>query len=297
MPRVSVITPFYNSGRWLRETAESVMRQTFTDWEWILVDDGSEDDSCHVLESYLEDRRIHLIRHPHVGRPAVLRNKALARAAGEFVAFLDSDDVWVDNRIELGIRALGDHPDRDLVYGAAYDMRADGRVFRTRSVVRYPDREFLRSLILYGNFVPLGTTMMRHKCYEVVGPMDESLDGCEDYDYWLRLAGRFRFFGLEEPLIYFRYHDKNLSWEERVILSAMRVVDRCEQLYPQFSTEIQKQRSRVLHSYGMWHLGRGEFRMAREKFALSMRLDPFSPWPYYMYLKTLGVGIRESLRR
>jgi glycosyltransferase involved in cell wall biosynthesis len=297
MPRVSVITPFYNSGRWLRETAESVMRQTFTDWEWILVDDGSEDDSCHVLESYLEDRRVRLIQHPHVGRPAILRNKALAEAAGELVAFLDSDDVWVENRIDLGLQALETHSDRHLVYGAAYDMRADGTVFRKRSIVRYPDHEFLRSLILYGNFVPLGTTMMRHECYEVVGPMDESLDGSEDYDYWLRLAGRFRFFGLDEPLIYFRYHDKNLSWQERVILSTMRVADKCERLYPQFSAEIQKHRARILYSYGIWHLERGQFQMAREKFVVSMRRDPLSPWPYYMYLKTLWISIHDSLRR
>src|SRR5580700_5420680 len=102
MPLVSIITPVYNAARWLRETLDCVRAQTLTDWEHMLVDDGSTDDSVAVIEAAVrEDKRFRLIRTPQNAGPSNARNLALEAARGRYIALLDADDLWLEKKLEL----------------------------------------------------------------------------------------------------------------------------------------------------------------------------------------------------
>ena len=126
MPLVSIVTPVYNASRWLPETLDCVRAQTLGDWEHILVDDGSTDDSVAIVEAAVrEDKRFRLIRAPENGGPSNARNLALDAARGRYIALLDADDLWLEKKLELSVEWLRQHQ-RAIVYHDYRHMSLDG---------------------------------------------------------------------------------------------------------------------------------------------------------------------------
>ncbi len=126
LPVVSIITPVYNAALWLPETLDCVRAQTFTDWEHILVDDGSTDDSVAIIEAAVrEDKRFRLIRTPHNSGPSNARNLALEAACGRYIALLDADDLWLEKKLELSVEWLQLHQ-HAFVYHDYRHMSLDG---------------------------------------------------------------------------------------------------------------------------------------------------------------------------
>ncbi|MGB7191052.1 MAG: glycosyltransferase family 2 protein, partial [Acidobacteriaceae bacterium] len=143
-PLVSVITPVFNSAPWLAEMLASVRAQTFSNWEHILVDDGSTDGSDRMIERAAElDPRIRFLRMPHNGGPANARNRAIEEARGQFVAFLDADDLWLHSKLELCLRFMRENQ-YAFVYHAFRYLSSDGR--STGALVRGPRELNLRTL-------------------------------------------------------------------------------------------------------------------------------------------------------
>ena len=120
MPVVSAIIPTYNFGRFLGEAIQSVLDQTFTDFELIVVDDGSTDDTREVVGSF-NDSRIRYIYQENRGLPAA-RNTGIKASRGEYIAFLDSDDIWLTQNLELKVKSLDSHPDAGLVCSDGYNF-------------------------------------------------------------------------------------------------------------------------------------------------------------------------------
>lgn len=179
-PCVSVITPAYNAARFIGETIRSVQEQDETDWEMVIVDDGSTDNTVAVVTSFAkEDARIRLVRQRNQG-PAAARNRALELAKGRFLAFLDSDDLWLPNKLSLQLEVM-ERAGAGLSYAAFRRMSSDGsrvgRLFRVPPTIDY--RGLLRKTVI-------GTlTAMVDR--EWTGPIRMTDKGYDDYILWLSL--------------------------------------------------------------------------------------------------------------
>jgi glycosyltransferase involved in cell wall biosynthesis len=224
MPAVSVIMPAYNVARYITTAIESVLTQTFSDWELLIVDDGSTDNTLEIATAYAHrDSRLVVIQQANSGISAA-RNRALANASGSLIAVLDSDDVWLPEFLEKQVRILEDHPDVDIVTGNAWFLGSarDGQLARP-----YPDRRPHPDLVnlLADEESVFIMAVFRRRVYETIGGFDEALRTNEDYDYWLRAAGAgFRFRRNDEPLGRYRRRDDSLSASElRMLRGVLRV--------------------------------------------------------------------------
>jgi glycosyltransferase involved in cell wall biosynthesis len=225
-PTVSVIIPTYNRARLLGEAIRSVLEQTFGDFELIVVDDGSEDESRSVVRR-IDDPRLRYLERPHRGISAAM-NAGLDEARGELVARLDSDDVWLPALLERTVAALRAHPEYGVVYarGQAVDLER-GLLLATRGAApRFP-QSHLASL-LYDDFTCNIAVLVRRPVLDAAGPYDESLPYNEDWDLWIRVARHARFLFLDEVLARFRYHQDNITRRHclEATLERVRVLDK-----------------------------------------------------------------------
>jgi glycosyltransferase involved in cell wall biosynthesis len=210
-PTFSVVVPAYNSSPTIAAAIESVLAQTRDDFEVIVVDDGSTDDTAARVELYLHDQRVRLIGQPNGGQ-ARARNTAIATASGEYVSLLDSDDLWLPQYLDLMGERLGDHPSAAVAYTDAWvlDDRTR-RVARKRVLspwhppsVPTDPADFFRALLEIGNFVFVGATI-RRAVFDDVGLFRLGVEGSEDYEMWLRIAARgYGFVRVEIPLAIYR---------------------------------------------------------------------------------------------
>lgn len=194
-PRFSVVVPAFNSARTIASAIFSALAQTQTDLEVIVVDDGSTDATREIVER-ITDPRVSLVSQPNSG-PSAARNAGIALARGQFVSFLDSDDLWLPEYLELAAEALETTPDAGFVYTDAYAFDStSGRVRRRTAMGRmHPpipppaDRDAFLLELLKRNFVYNSTTIHR-SVLETVGGFDESRTTAEDYELWLRIVMR-----------------------------------------------------------------------------------------------------------
>ena len=218
MPAVSVIMPAFNVGPYIGASIESVLAQTFTDWELVIVDDGSTDDTYAIAEALARtDARIRVIREAN-GGISVARNTALRIAVGEFLAILDSDDLWSPEFLAAQMAIFAAHPEVDIVTGNAWFLggQFDGQPARPTPDPRpAPD---LATLLADETAVFI-MAVMRRRVYETIGGFDESMRCNEDYDLWLRAAvAGFRFHRNDRPLGHYRRRDDSLSAAELKML-------------------------------------------------------------------------------
>jgi len=196
MPRVSVIIPTYNRARFVQEAIESVLNQTFRDFELIVVDDGSMDGTPEILKKW--ERRIRCVRQGNSGVSRA-RNTGIRMARGKYIAFLDSDDLWVREKIEIQAHFLDANPQFCGCYTDEVWIRRGVRVNPRKVHAKYSGWIFDRCLPLC--IISPSSVMLRRQVLDMVGFFDESLPVCEDYDLWLRVAGRFPLFFIDEKLI------------------------------------------------------------------------------------------------
>ena len=196
---VSVVTPTYNREKYLPEAIESVLGQSYPHLEYHIVDDGSTDNTPAMVERYLADGRVRYYRQERKGTgPA--RNAGLRHCRGDFICFMDSDDLWVRDKLETQVGILNDHPDYDIVYGDIENMDEAGNPLSTPAGERYSG--YITERLLIDNFVTNITAMFRRKCYDELGGMDDTLERSDDYELYLRYSTRYRFY--YHPKVYAR---------------------------------------------------------------------------------------------
>ena len=195
-PEVSVIIPTYNRGWILKEAIDSVLAQDFKDFELIVVDDGSTDDTGQILDAYGQD--LIAIRRPNKGVSAA-RNRGIAAAAGKLIAFLDSDDLWLPRKLATQVAFFHSNPTALINQTEEIWIRNGVRVNPKIRHHKFSGMIFERSLALC--LVSPSAVMMRHSLFEEVGLFDEDLPACEDYDLWLRISWRYPVHLIETPLI------------------------------------------------------------------------------------------------
>lgn len=210
-PKVSIILPTYNRASYIIDTIESVRAQTYRHWELIVVDDGS-DDATGELISHLHDDRIRVYALEHLGRGTSLKNIGLANAAGDLIAFIDSDDLWSPSKIDKQVRALEDYPDAGFSLTGGYTFRRAGEPIdyfcRQRDGVKCDN--ILISLFKSELAAYTQALMVRRQCLDVAGRFPET-KSFADVDFILSLARHFKAVVLYEPLVYRRIHDESHS--------------------------------------------------------------------------------------
>lgn len=188
---VSVVVPTYNRASLLKQAIDSVLEQTYTTWELLIIDDGSTDDTREIIAKYESDARIKYFVQRNRGQAAA-RNVGIDKARGEFIAFLDSDNRWITDKLEQQINYLTRHPEVDVVYGDIEEIDLDGSVLGPGPGMSRHSGWVWRPLLI-DNFVNFNTSIVRSRKLREVGAMDESVRRGDDYDLWLRLSTVARF--------------------------------------------------------------------------------------------------------
>ncbi|MCS6815203.1 MAG: glycosyltransferase [Cyanobacteria bacterium] len=228
-PTVSIVMAVYNAERYLGRAIDSILCQTFTDFELIVVNDGSTDGSLGILQAYAQqDDRIRVISREHRGIPAT-RNELLAQAQGEFIAVMDADDVMLPSRLANQVAFLRQHPDVVCV-GGYYDMINGQDKFITHIVVPTEDTDIQDSLLSGRTVIQHSCAMMRHTALREVGGYDHATPLAEDLDLLLRLGERGKLANLAEVILHYRVHPKSTS-AQRLRQMTVAVRDVCQRAW------------------------------------------------------------------
>ncbi len=219
---VSIILPTYNRLEFLRPSVESVFAQTFKDWELLIADDGSGAETQAYLAGLHDPPRIKVLSLSHSGRPSVARNAALREAQGEFIAFLDSDDLWLPNKLQAQIESLHSHTTRKWSYTKFALVDASGSPIAPASTRSWPTPTgwILEALLKGETVIAIQTVVVSRRLLERLGAFDEDLVMCEDDELCFRLAEHCEIDGVDEPLTLIRRHGQHsgsdiLAWQDR----------------------------------------------------------------------------------
>ena len=221
-PCVSVIVTTYRRAKLLAETLGSILAQTYTDFELIVVDNMSEDGTGEYVNG-IADSRVRYFRNANHGVIAVNRNYGIRQAKGRYIAFCDDDDLWRADKLEQQVRLLEQHADAALCYTQAESFMGD------KILVARMNRREVRAdhffQLLRGNFFPNSSVLIRRDIFEELGLLTEDPSLREDYEMWLRIAKRHRLMGIESSLIRYRVHPSNVAGNRAAeTLRAIRTV-------------------------------------------------------------------------
>ena len=199
-PKVCVIVPAYNSAAYTLETVESILAQTYSNFELIVVDDGSTDHTQEALKPYLD--RIRYI-YKENGGACSARNLGIRESKSTYVACLDCDDLWLPEKLEYSVKALEENPQAAFVFGDCYTIDPEGKQV---GLLKYDfDLQNAYKGLMVKNFVPAPTVVMRRSCLEQVELFDEQIFIPADWDLWLRLAKQFPICYVDKALSQYRF--------------------------------------------------------------------------------------------
>jgi glycosyltransferase involved in cell wall biosynthesis len=232
---VSVVLPTFNRLRYLRPAIESVFAQTFPGWELIIADDGSEPETRAYLQSLATQPRVRVLWLAHTGRPSMVRNAALLRAVGEYVAFLDSDDLWAARKLERQIETLRARTNCRWSYTGFLRVDECGNPLPEETVrpwVPY-EGDIFEQVVTGRASIRTPSVLATRQLIAQAGGFDEGMLSAEDYDLWMRLALHSEVAIVDEPLVHVRLHDENHTreWQsafvgrDRSLSRGQRLVD------------------------------------------------------------------------
>jgi len=277
MPPISVVIPAYNAGHTILETIASVQKQTFSDFELIVINDGSTDRTLELL-STVRDPRIKVFSDPNGGLP-VARNRGISHATGEFITFLDADDLWTPDKLELQLAALQQHSEAGVAYSWTYFMDDQGKSFHVDEPIFFEGNVYAQ--LLLRNFLASGSNpLIRRQAIESAGEFDPTLKSAEDWDYWLRLAPCWGFVVVPKPQIFYRQSSGAMSSKVEVMEKYnLIVLERAFQSAPAELQSLKNQSLAAVYQY-MAQLcltrvsGSDRAKQAAQKLQLAIRLYP-----------------------
>lgn len=287
-PKVSVIIPAYNSGKFICETIDSVCAQTMSDIELLVVDDGSTDDTRCVVESF-GDQRVKYLHKNNDGTPAA-RNYGLARACGEYVAFLDHDDLWPENFLEVMVGRLEQNPDFGLAYSLLTVNYSDGRVVKSYKAAQ-PKSGWLVVDMFKRGFVWTSASVMRISAIDGLTYDEELRESYEDGDFFLKLSAKTQFLYVDEVEGIRIQHSTNLSTKIGVQPTRILVLERFyyelggNKLVP--FVIARKRLSHACRKVGLVNMQDGRRKAALIYFTKAIRYWPFDIRLYFDLVKSL----------
>lgn len=217
--KISVIMATYNRAKLITEAIASVYAQNYPDLQLIVVDDGSTDNTVEVLQPWLGRDDFIFLQQANQGQPAA-QNLALTRATGDFICFLDSDNIWLPGKLERQLAFMAEHPDVDILYGDLITIDGEGRETGRHNMPRYSGRIYRE--LLKDNCVSGNTAMMRRHCLERCGPFDASVRVAADFEMWLRYSPHCTFHYLPEFFAKYRVFPDQVSSDKERRFNSVR---------------------------------------------------------------------------
>ena len=208
VPRVSVLMSVYNGAPYLRQSVQSILDQTFRDFEFIIINDGSTDNTQEILES-VSDPRIQILVQPNTGLTKAL-NRGLKLCRGKFIARMDADDLSMPERLERQLIFFDKHPEVGVVGTAYFEIDDKGKILLEKACL-LEDNQLRKVLIKYNPFCHT-STMIRKSVFNRVGFYDESFSYAQDYELWFRIARHYKLANLPQFLTKNRIRDDNISF-------------------------------------------------------------------------------------
>jgi len=241
MPIISVIIPAYNAEKTIKETIESVLNQTVTDFEVLVINDGSTDGTLDVIDG-IKDERLRVFSYPHAG-VAPTRNRGLVHAVGEYISFLDADDLWTPDKLEAQLKALQENPQAAVAYSWTDWIDELRQFLRAGGYITENGRVYEKLLVR--DFIESGSNpLIRAEAFQSVGNFDESLEFSEDWDMWLRLAACYEFVAVPSAQILYRISPNSASFNVwKMEAGSLRVL---EKAWAQIPPSIQHRKREIL---------------------------------------------------
>ena len=301
---VSVIIPSYNSQRFLTSAINSVLDQTFQDYELIVVDDGSTDSTPNIISSYGD--QLVGIRTANRG-PSAARNRGIAAASGTYIALLDSDDTWSPEFLSEQVSHLETNPEVALVFS---DMRVQLRDGGTSAsyfeMLGYTPTDrgrfmYTASDVFRNNIVATSTVVMKLEIAESAGLFDEAVGSGEDWDLWLRIAARAKIAGTTQHLAERREHDSSLLTRTSHFDGVLIVLGKVERNFPNLlaskGLSIEQARARIYFERAYTYFNQSQFDLARRDLMRSLRLRPRWRTARLFLITLLGTRIVSLMRK
>jgi len=273
-PTVSVIIPTYNRAHLIGRAIQSVLNQTYQDFEIIIVDDGSTDNTEEVIKEYQEqDKRIRYIRHEKNKGGSAARNTGIKLTRGEYIAFQDSDDEWLPEKLEKQMKVFENPPPKvGVVYTGFWRIENNKKIYIPFSWVKQKEGNIHKEL-LKGNFVTTQSIVARKECFKKAGMFDEKLPRFQDWELVIRLSKYYDFKCIDEPLLISYYTLDSISANNEGYIKALKLI--LSKHFNDFA-EDRKLLSKHYFSIGVNLCLNNNFKEGRNYLIKAMKTYPFN---------------------
>jgi glycosyltransferase involved in cell wall biosynthesis len=277
-PKVSVIILTYNRAHLLCKAIQSVLNQNFQDFEIIIVDDASQDNTTEVVNSF-SDKRIRYIRHQANRGEGGSRNSGVKNATGEYIAFLDDDDEWLPEKLSMQVLLLDNSP---LKVGAVHtgcvevDIESGEKLFTKITTMR---GYIFQELLHQKDFITVSSILLRRICFEKSGLFDESISYGLDYDMWLRISREFNFECIKTPLVKYGVHKNHLGSNYSLQINGREAILK---KYHQDLLSDKKGYSRIYYTLGILCCLNKEPKKGRGFFLCAIHMNVYWIKPYIL---------------
>jgi glycosyltransferase involved in cell wall biosynthesis len=249
-PEISVIMPVLNGEQFIHPAILSVLNQSFKNFELIIIDDGSTDNTAEIVKSYSFDERVKYFYQDNTGLSGA-RNTGISLSQGDYVAFIDCDDIWYPKKIELQLKSMKKNPKAGLSFGWISYIDERDRFIGYKEYRIY--NNFYENLIL-GNYVDNGSVpLIKRECFDKIGYFDPTIAG-EDWDMWIRIAREYEFVCVNDYLVKYRIYSFSMSKNYKKMIEGLLTILNREFLYPAFPINNIKRKAyayRYFYSFGV----------------------------------------------
>lgn len=299
---VSVIIPCYNGEEFIREAIESVINQTYQNWEIIVVDDGSTDNSKEIVDKCRTGQRIKCVQHDINKGIAKARNTGIRLARGDYIAFLDQDDVWLSDKLKVQVNCFKNQQE-DIGMICTGMVFTDEKLKPQRIFKGFRDddqKELVKNIYLQPTN-SASVMMVKKRCFSQLGFFDESLYGWDDFEMWMRIASQYKIKYIREAVVKKRMHTENWQSLPKVRKEAKKVFDQAVQLHPFLEDYRIEKEARMLYSEAVTLLKQKEIYKAKLKLKETMKrgrvaIKAFSLLILVFFLGNYAVWIKDWLR-
>jgi glycosyltransferase involved in cell wall biosynthesis len=289
-PRVSVIVPAYNAAVYLPYAIDSVLSQTYPDWEIVIVDDGSTDNTRSVVDSYRARlrERLQYIYQPNRGLSAA-RNVGIKASRGEFIAMLDADDVWLPHRLARGIAVLDADPKTGLVHARVVRIDVHGSITGQLKVVPEDlSGRIARKIYTRRAHLVCPTVMFRKSCLQAAGWFDETMQATEDRDLWFRIALHYSVAYIDEVLAHYRLSPSSITSNlDRLLTGQLSFVAKHHKSGAATRLDYLQALGNIHRELGDSLFRRGAVTDAIDSYFRAVRYNPFSVPNVYMLVRAI----------
>ena len=296
-PKVSIILPTYNRAHLIGRAIQSILNQTYQDFEIIIIDDGSKDDTEKIIRGFQEkDNRIKYIRFEENKGAAAARNAGIKMSKGEYITFQDSDDEWVIDKLEKQMKVIETSSENIVVYCGFWRIDGDEKTYIPD--IKISNREGnIHKELLKGNFVDTPSILLPKKNLEKIGMFDENLLRLQDWDLSIRLSKYYNFKLIDEPLYISYLLSDSISANDETFIPSIRII--LFKYLDKINKDFKKNRktwSIKLNSIAKYYLDNNDIKKARQLYCLAIKSYPFWRGNYIDLIKNFPKIIKLMIR-